>query len=167
MNRFYHLFMLLSLLTTSCVTPVRFLATFSIATLDTAHQVAAQDAAQQWCDVTDGACCPHLTTEVSGQPLDEVLEVRGPDGSLRPGAGGTTWIMGPMNRLEIHVLAGLDLGIFQLVVRHELGHACRAQAIGVKYDQSSHLPAGNVMGANTGNQPQLPTEADIKYAQGE
>lgn len=153
-------------LVTACASPDHFVASFTAGTLDDSHYVAVLDAAEQWCDATDGECCPAIARDGEGQPVKIV--------SVLTRKGGTPYTDGKIaitrrdyeaQSLAIHVVQGLPLDTFARAVRHELGHACLAQRDPGRLEQG-HLPAGNVMADGCGDQPIEITTADVAYATG-
>lgn len=112
---------------------------------------AAQAAAAEWCEATNGACCPVVGS------IGNVLA-----SEPTPRGIGNTYLHAGVTRISIAPTV-TDLGKWYRVVRHELGHACAA-ANRDPADATLHLTAGHIMAPANDQQPDHLTLEDVYYA---
>ncbi len=113
-------------------------------------------AGDEWCERTGGDCCPTLDgTNVL--TVEDVPETRAP-------RWGNTHVDPNDGTLRISIAPRVtDLGKFYRIVRHEMGHACRAMNRSAK-ESTEHLTEWNVMAFADDIQPAEITDADVEYA---
>lgn len=148
------LVLVLALVTVAC-SEDKYTTEFDASSLTEAQMVAAQDAADQWCEATQGVCCPTFNSASENKLSFAHLTDR--KGNTNFHAGVTT--------ITVRDIYAEELDLVGRIIRHEFGHACRAAHVG-ELDQHNMTEEGHVMSANDNVQSDYITSADVVYAGG-